>query len=958
MRKIRAATAAAFFALVLALSCSILPHASAASPTDSGMCGPNAMWEYEAQTGELRIFGSGAMQDYLSSAKQPWYAYKAEIRSVKVEYGIQQTGYHAFSYFPNLTEVQLPETVTVMNGYAFAGCESLRSIALPSKLTAVNAYTFYQCTNLESIQLPDTLQTIGTLAFSGCSNLRISSFPENTAILQSAFQNCTSLSALDLINCTIWQDAFRGCSGLETVVIDGSGSIGQAAFMACTALRSVELNKTTALGTSAFSGCTSLETVHLPVSLKTISNQAFQNCTAIQDVYYAGTASQWDAVAIGDHNTCLTSAAVHVQTVPISSIQLNKSSLSMEKGTSETLIATILPSDAAAQPVIWSSSDSSVASVLEGVVTGNAAGSAIITAASADGSKQAQCSVTVWVPVSDISLNRTSARLQLGSAVTLCASVYPPDAADRTVTWSVSDPSVLTIESQSVYNGQPRCVVRAIGKGSARVAAANTSSGKSASCAIDVYTVFEAPQVSAAAAEDRITLSWESVGASAAYQVYWSTGDEIPTALFRSTGRECVCSFSRSDLQELTKQDPAQTFHFRVRAVAASGAPGSAFSNTVSVIPAPAQPQYAVSASAQGNAVTFTAPSCSEQYRYVLYLAAYTEDLKPYLYLSSNEKHTVYLKPRTEYQFSYQLQKQSDGLTSPLSASQRFSTGALCKPETPSAAASKKAVTLRWHDVPYADSYVIEISTSDRTGEPTGVGMFAYTPGTSYTIDSTYGLNHRQPYYFRIQAVTATGDSREWSAWSDAVCCTPLPPDPCSVSIVRGKAADRSGAEITQAVEGDLITLTADEPSPWYAFSGWTLSGIELSPEQQKQNPLTITMPDRNISASANYAPAQPSSGVRISLMEELKTVAVSLSAEWLSSHASAWHCFVFYDETGRLVSALIREHQSDSLLIEMQYSDVCPAGCKIISLSSDLRPCYENEVCSISALTGSLTGK
>ena len=84
---------------------------------------------------------------------------------------------------------------------------------------------------------------------------------------------------------------------------------------------------------------------------------------------------------------------------PVQSVTLNSTSMEIEVGQSQTLTATISPSDAENQKVIWSSSNSSVATVADGVVTGVSVGNATITAKSDDGGKTATCEVIVKAAV-------------------------------------------------------------------------------------------------------------------------------------------------------------------------------------------------------------------------------------------------------------------------------------------------------------------------------------------------------------------------------------------------------------------------------------------------------------------------------------------------------------------------------------------------------------------------------
>ena len=85
-----------------------------------------------------------------------------------------------------------------------------------------------------------------------------------------------------------------------------------------------------------------------------------------------------------------------IDAVAVTGISLNKSSTSITVGSSETLEATITPANATNQGVLWTTTDSSVATVDQnGKVTGVYAGSAVIVATSKDGGKTDTCSVTV-----------------------------------------------------------------------------------------------------------------------------------------------------------------------------------------------------------------------------------------------------------------------------------------------------------------------------------------------------------------------------------------------------------------------------------------------------------------------------------------------------------------------------------------------------------------------------------
>ena len=88
--------------------------------------------------------------------------------------------------------------------------------------------------------------------------------------------------------------------------------------------------------------------------------------------------------------------------VPVKSISLNKETLSLEEMKSETLTYTILPTNATNKDAEWSTSDATVASVIDGTVYGVNPGQATITVTSVDGNKTSSCAVTVTAKVPDV----------------------------------------------------------------------------------------------------------------------------------------------------------------------------------------------------------------------------------------------------------------------------------------------------------------------------------------------------------------------------------------------------------------------------------------------------------------------------------------------------------------------------------------------------------------------------
>ena len=173
----------------------------------------------------------------------------------------------------------------------------------------------------------------------------------------------------------------------------------------------------------------------------------------------------------GKSSTCTVKVSAKV--VPVTSITLDKTSLSMQVGETETITATVNPANATDKTVTWGSSDVSVATVADGRVTAKKSGSAIITAKS--GSCIAECTVTISVDVESVTLDKTTLSLAVGETAQLTATVKPDDATDKNVNWISSDESIAT-----VANGK----VTAVMSGKATITA--KCGGKTAECAVTV----------------------------------------------------------------------------------------------------------------------------------------------------------------------------------------------------------------------------------------------------------------------------------------------------------------------------------------------------------------------------------------------------------------------------------------------------------------------------------------
>ena len=219
----------------------------------SGKCGDSATWTLDS-TGTLTISGTGATYNYDmdddGNSAAPWCT-KARIQRVNkvvVNSGITELGYSMFSNCTQLTSVSLPSGLKRIGSCLFLGCTRLSAITIPSSVTTIESNAFTHCDSITAITLPSGLRTMGDAV---CSQM----------------------------------------AKLTTATVSGG---------------------VTYLSNYAFNDCPGLKTITLPNTVRSIGICAFRYDTALKDVYFNGSVTQWTSIQIaGEGNSALYNADVH-----------------------------------------------------------------------------------------------------------------------------------------------------------------------------------------------------------------------------------------------------------------------------------------------------------------------------------------------------------------------------------------------------------------------------------------------------------------------------------------------------------------------------------------------------------------------------------------------------------------------------------------------------------------------
>ena len=194
-----------------------------------------------------------------------------------------------------------------------------------------------------------------------------------------------------------------------------------------------------------------------------------------------------------------------------SSIKLDRNELTLEKGANYVLEVTYTPSNSTNKTTTWVSSNTSIATVSDGIVVGVSAGCTEIIAKCGDATDR--CQINVVISATSIKLDKTAIDLLTGNTETIVAIVEPAGSTDGVI-WETSDESVAT-----VLNG----VVTAIGGGKATITA--RAGIHKAECIVNAISVPEAVDLG-------LSVKWASFNLGASqpqdYGDYYAWGEVEP----------------------------------------------------------------------------------------------------------------------------------------------------------------------------------------------------------------------------------------------------------------------------------------------------------------------------------------------------------------------------------------------------------------------------------------------
>ena len=195
-------------------------------------------------------------------------------------------GKYAFRYDAGLTDIQLSTSLSIIYDYAFGEC-GFSQIILPESLKSMQAGAFINNSNLANITIPKKTEGIGAGAFENCSALESVTFKTHETKLtvdKNAFNHCAVLSKVNIDYLDDWAHInFQNAAA-------NPASTAHCLYLNGEEMVDIELPVGTKyIGNNVFNGCSDIRTLKIPATVEHVNDNIIAGCSSLTDVYCYAT---------------------------------------------------------------------------------------------------------------------------------------------------------------------------------------------------------------------------------------------------------------------------------------------------------------------------------------------------------------------------------------------------------------------------------------------------------------------------------------------------------------------------------------------------------------------------------------------------------------------------------------------------------------------------------------------
>lgn len=420
------------------------------------------------------------------------------LTSITIPKGVTSIEENLFSYCESLTSVTIPNGVKRIGNKSFDNCRKIKTLTIPDSVTSIGSSAFNGCINLLRISIPSSVASISDNAFDNCNNVKILcpvnakyviSYAKrlnipyvitvtgitlsktsatikrgNTLTLTAEVSpsaatnkllswNSSNTSVAEVTSAGKITAVAKGTAVITATAKDGSGVKAACKVTVTEPVTGVTLNRTSATVAKG-------KTLQLTAAVRP-ANASNKNVTwksnypsrvkVDQSGLVTAVSAGKAAITATTKDGSFTAKCVVTVRIPVTGVALNKTAATVVKGKTLQLTAAVKPTNASNKNVTWKSGNTAVAKVSStGLVTAVAKGTAVITVTTADGKKTATCKITVKIPVTGVTLDKTTVTLKKGKTLQLTAAVKPTNASNKNLTWSSNYPGRAKVDSNGL----------------------------------------------------------------------------------------------------------------------------------------------------------------------------------------------------------------------------------------------------------------------------------------------------------------------------------------------------------------------------------------------------------------------------------------------------------------------------------------------------------------------------
>lgn len=477
----------------------------------------------------------------VSAVSDNSFAWGSNLISVKFLSKFTSLPHQCFYDIRTLTSVKLPSELTTLPDSCFNFCTSLKEIELPASLTSIGYGCFDNCWSLDRISVPAEVTSIGAWSISR-TGIKYIDFEESEKILSVGYVALEGIPTIKFQRPVQFYNS-NYSMGLRSLILGNKASAILGISLSNESKLKQIISQSSIPPSIEKLSPSQYDNVKLYIPSEAINNYLddenwafFKNVIPLDrniDEYQLSISTDSIVLNVGEKYKLFYEISPQIDTdvfvyttsfdsddnfieidgntvyakkpgtgqitvisglngqiktcnvsviQPVTSIVLNKSSMTLNHGKTGRLFVNLSPVDASDQSIIWSSSDSSVATVEDGVVYAEGVGECLIFATAHNG-MTASCAVTVLPTlVENLIIEPDPVIGNVGDEVQLNLTIIPEVVTDNTVTWSSDNTEIASVDENGLLslNGIGECTVTVM---------ANDESNISRTCSVQVLPI-------------------------------------------------------------------------------------------------------------------------------------------------------------------------------------------------------------------------------------------------------------------------------------------------------------------------------------------------------------------------------------------------------------------------------------------------------------------------------------